>query len=87
MLSPCLFIAFLQALLTWSQGKEEKGAVVNGVIVSNLCFADDIDILAEAEADLKEQTDRLYQNSRRFGMKINVEKSKVMTIGKRPRET
>ena len=48
---------------------------------SNLRFADDIDLLAEGEEELQEVTDRLNITSKKCGMEINREKSKVMVTG------
>src|SRR6218665_517752 len=50
--------------------------------VNNLRFADDIDLVAEDDGWLQELTDEVHSSSQRFGLKINVEKTKTMTIGK-----
>ena len=55
---------------------------INGTIVNNLRFADDIDLMAESGSQLQELTTRVHESSKRFGLKINGEKTKTMTIGK-----
>lgn len=47
---------------------------------SNLRFADGIDLGAEDTGQLQELTDELCSSSQRFGLKINVEKTKVLTV-------
>src|SRR6218665_1392795 len=60
----------------------EAGARVGGQAVNNLRFADDIGLVAEDDGQLQELTDEVHSSSQRFGLKINVEKIKTMTIGK-----
>lgn len=64
----------------------EAGARVGGKTVSNLQFADDIDLVAEDTGQLQELANELanevYNSNQRFGLKINVENIKTMTIGK-----
>src|SRR3984885_5948690 len=55
----------------------------SGVLINNLRFADDIDLMAESEDKLQELTTRVHESSKRFGLKINGEKTKTMTIGKK----
>src|SRR6218665_856351 len=50
--------------------------------INNLRFADDIDLVAKDEGQLEELTDEVYGSSQMFGLKINMEKTKTMTIGK-----
>ena len=59
----------------------EAGARV-GQTVNNLRFADDIDLVAEDNGLLQELTDEVHSCSQRFGLKINVEKTKTITTGK-----
>ena len=47
-----------------------------------LRFADNIDIMEGSEDGLKEVTRRVEDTSKRFGMEISAEKSKVMVVGK-----
>ena len=53
-----------------------------GTTVTDLRFADDIDMVGKDEEDLREVTRRLEENSKKFGMEISTEKSKVMVAGK-----
>src|SRR6218665_2572562 len=79
-LSHYLFNLILEAMMSFALKSTEAGARVGGQIVSNLRFADDIDLVAEDDGQLHELTDEVHSSSQRFGLKINVEKTK--TIGK-----
>lgn len=60
----------------------DGGVRCGGRTVTDLRFADDIDMLEEDEESLKEVTRRLEITSKRYGMEISTEKSKVMVTGK-----
>jgi len=62
------------------------GMILSGELLNNLRFADDIDLVAESQCQLQELTDSVHDSSKRFGLQINVQKSKTMTIGKQPKE-
>jgi len=47
-------------------------------MITNLCYADDIILLATSEAELQELVDRLDRVSRKYSLLINVDKIKVM---------
>ena len=83
-LSPYLFNLILEAMMSFALKSTEAGARVGGQTVNNLRFADDIDLVAEDNRQLQELTDEVHGSycSQRFGLKINVEKTKTMTIGK-----
>src|SRR6218665_2140270 len=81
-LSPYLFNLILEAMMSLALKSTEAGARVGGQTVNNPRFADDIDLVAEDDGRLQELTDEVHNSSQRFGLKINVEKTKTMTIGK-----
>ena len=51
---------------------------IGGRIISNLRFADDIDLMGGNNDELQELTDRLSNNAGEYGIEISSEKSKVM---------
>ena len=51
---------------------------IGGRIISNLRFADDIDLMGGNKDELQVLTDRLSNSAREYGMKISSKKSKVM---------
>ena len=56
----------------------QGGLQIGGQIVTNLCYVDDIILLATSEAALQELVDRLDRVSRKYSLLINVDKTKVM---------
>ncbi|KAG1699613.1 Tyrosine-protein kinase BAZ1B [Nymphon striatum] len=50
--------------------------------VTDLRFADDIDLIEESEKGLQELTKRVEKASMKYGMEISTEKSKVMIVGR-----
>ena len=51
---------------------------IGGRIISNLRFADDIDLMWGNNEEWQELTDRLSNSAREYGIEISSEKSKVM---------
>ena len=59
--------------------KDHEGTVsIGGSIITNLCFADDIDGSAGEEEKLANLVERLYKASTAYGMEISAEKTKLM---------
>ena len=60
--------------------ENHQGTVsIGGRTITNLCFADDIDGLADDEQELVNLVERLEKTSTSYGMAISVEKTKLMT--------
>jgi hypothetical protein len=51
-----------------------------GQVIRNVKYADDLVLLAKEETVLQGMVDRLIEIGRRYGMEMNVEKTKVMRI-------
>ena len=81
-LSPYLFNFLLEAIMQHALAETEAGVTISGEVVNNLRFADDIDLIAETEEQLQELTDRVNTTSARYGLLINKQKTKTMTIEK-----
>ena len=56
----------------------QGGLQIGWQMVTNLCYADDIILLATSEAELHELVDRLDRVSRKYHILINVDKTKIM---------
>ena len=55
---------------------------MNGTIINNLRFADDIAILAESEEDLQTLVSEVFKTSSQLGLKISLTKTQVQVIGR-----
>lgn len=58
---------------------------VYGARISNPRFADNIDFMAESQIELQNLTDKVDQSSKRLRLRINKQKTKVMTFSKKAR--
>lgn len=82
LLSPTLFNLFLERIMTDALEDYEGGVRCAGRRIVDLRFADDIDLMEESENGIQEVTKRLEDASKKFGMEISTEKSKLMVVGK-----
>ena len=60
------------------QNNHTSSIPIGGLPISNLRFADDIDLISGHTQELQALTDKLSNNSSKYGMEISIEKSKVM---------
>ena len=79
LLSPTLFNIFLERIMTDAIEDHEGTVSIGGRTITNLRFADDIDGLAGEQEELANLAERLDNASTAYGMKINAEKTKLMT--------
>ena len=82
--SPCLFNLFLEQIMMDALEGFEGTVSIGGRKISNLRFADDIDLLAGSRKELRDLTTRLDDVAKAYGMEISTEKSKTMTMGSAP---
>ena len=82
LLSPALFNIFLEQIMINTLHNFESTISVGGRTISNLRFADDIDLLAGSNAELQELTNRLVGSAEAYGMELNKDKCKVMSNSK-----
>ncbi|GBP58848.1 LINE-1 retrotransposable element ORF2 protein [Eumeta japonica] len=81
-LSPKLFSAVLESVfrgLNW----ENFGINKNGILLSHLRFADDIVLFAKSPEDITKMINELTMESEKVGLKLNPQKTRVMTNGER----
>ena len=81
LLSPYLFNIFLEQIMIDTLETFQGTVSINGETVSNLRFADDIDLLAGSEEELIVLTSSLHKTSLKFGMELNADKCKIMITG------
>ncbi|KAK3894356.1 hypothetical protein Pcinc_001893 [Petrolisthes cinctipes] len=78
-LSPTLFNIFLERIMTDALEDHMGTVSIGGQTITNLRFADDIDVMAGSEEELMRVVHNLDTASTNYGMEISAEKSKIMT--------
>ena len=81
-LSPCLFNLDAEYIIR-NTGLEEAqaGIKIAGRNINNLRYADDTTLMAESEEELKSLLMKLKEESEKVGLKLNIQKTKIMTSG------
>ena len=81
-LSPCLFNFYAEYIMK-SAGLEEAqaGIKISGRNINNLRYADDTTLLAESEEELKSLLMKVKEESEKVGLKLNVQKTRIMAPG------
>ena len=81
-LSPCLFNLYAEYLMR-NVGLEEAQAEIKiaGRNINNLRYADDTTFMAESEEKLKSLLMNMKEESEKVGLKLNIQKTKIMTSG------
>ena len=67
----------------WNAGLEEAQAVIKiaGRNINNLRYADDTTLRAESEEELKSLLTKVKEESENAGLKLNIQKMKIMASG------
>ena len=80
-LSPCLFNLYAEYIVR-NAGLEEAqaGIKIAGRIINNLRYADDTTLMAESE-ELKSLLMKVKEKSEKVGLKLNIQKIKIMAPG------
>ena len=81
-MSPCLFNFYAQYIMR-NAGLEESqaGIKISGRNINNLRYADDTTLIAEIKEELKSLLMRVTEESEKAGLKLNIEKTKIMASG------
>ena len=59
----------------------QAGIKIAGRNINNLSYADDTTLLAESEEELKSLLMKVKEESEKVGLKLNVQKTKIMASG------
>ena len=59
----------------------QAGIKIAGRNINNLRYADDTTLLAESEEELKSLLMKLKEESEKVGLKLNIQKTKIMASG------
>ena len=81
-LSPCLFNFYAEYIMR-NAGLEEAqaGIKIGGRNIHNLRYADDTTLMAESEEEPKSLLMKVKKESEKAGLKLNIQKTKVMVSG------
>ena len=81
-LSPCLFNLHAEYIMR-NTGLEETqaGIKIVGRNINNLRDADDTTLMAESEEELKSLLMKVKDESEKVGLKLNIQKTKIMASG------
>ena len=81
-MSPCLFKLYAEYIKR-NAGLEETqdGIKIAGRNINNLRYADDTTLMAESEGQLKSLLMKVKEESEKVGLKLNIQKTKIMASG------
>ena len=81
-LSPCLFNLYAEYIMR-NPGLEgaQAGIKIAGRNINNLRYADDTTLMAESEEEPKSPLIKMKEESVKFGLKLNIQKTKIMASG------
>ena len=77
-LSPCLFNLYAEYIMR-NSGLEEgqAGIKIAGRNINNFRYTDDTTLMAENEEELKSLLMKVKEESEKFGLKFNIQKTKI----------
>ena len=78
-LSPCLFNLNAEYIMrNAGLEKVQAGIKIAGRNINNLRYADDTTLMAESEEELKSLLMKVREKSEKVGLKLNIQKTKIM---------
>ena len=81
-LSPCLFNFYAEYIMrNPGLGEAQAGIMIAGRNINNLRYADDTTLMAGSEEELKSLLMRVKRESEKVGLKLNIQKTKIMASG------
>ena len=80
--SPCLFNLYAEYIMRNAALDEaQAGNKIAGRTINNLRYTDDTTLMAESEEELKSLLMKVKEESEKAGLKLNVQKTKIMASG------
>ena len=81
-LSPCLFNFYAAYIMRNTELDESQAGIkIAGRNINNLRYADDITLIAESKEELNSLLIRMKEESEKFGLKVSIQKTKIMASG------
>ena len=81
-MSPCLFNFYAEYIMKNAELEEaQTGIKIAGRNINHLRYADDTTLMAESEEELKCLLMKVKEESEKVGLKLNIQKTKIMASG------
>ena len=80
-LSLCLFNFYAEYIIRNAGLNEQTGIKIAGRNINHLRHADDTTLMAESEEELKSLLMKVKEESEKFGLKLNIQKTKIVESG------
>ena len=81
-MSPCLFSLYAEYITRNARLEDvQAGIKISGRNINNFRYADDTTLIAESEEELKSLLMKVKEESEKVGLKLNIQKTKVMASG------
>ena len=81
-LPPCLFNLYAKYIMRNTRLDEAQARIkISGRNINNLRYADDTTLMAESEEDPKSLLMKVEEESEKVGLKVNIQKTKIMASG------
>ena len=81
-MSPCLFNLYAEYIIRNAVLEEAQGRIkIAGKNVNNLRYAHDTTLIAKSEEELKILMMKVKEDSEKVGLKLNIQKTKIMASG------
>ena len=81
-MSPCLFNLYAEYIRRHAGLEEaQAGIKIGGRNINNLRYADDTTLMAESEEELKSLLMKVKEESKKVGLNLNIQKTKIMACG------
>ena len=81
-LTPCLFNLYAEYIMQNVRLDEaQAGTNIAGRNINNLRYADDTTLMAESKEELKSLLMKVKEESEKAGLKLNIQKTKIMASG------
>ena len=78
-MSPCYFNLYAEYIMRNAElDKAQAGIKIARRNINNLRYADDTTLMAESEEELKSLLMKLKEGSEKVGLKLNIQKTKIM---------
>ena len=78
----CFFNSYAEYIMRNTELDEaQTGIKIVGRNINNLIYADDTTLMAESEGELKTLLMKVKEESEKVGLKLNIQKTKIMAYG------